>query len=159
MKNLSYFMRKELQTEEVVTVPGPATIKDENGEVVNFQIKRLKMDRVNEIFAAYRKSEVYMDKKKKQPYVVNGKVVMKETNDTNKAFRHIIAEALVYPDLHDEKLMEFFDCVDVTDMPVKMFTAEEYKEVAELVNKVLGIGDEDDTDEAEEKEDLESAKN
>ena len=138
---LSYFMRKEVKEEMIVTVPGPETIKDENGEVVKFQIKKLRMERVNEIFDKYKTSEVYMNKHTKQPYVVNGKVVLKETNDTNKAFRHVIVEALVYPDLHDKELMEFFGCVDVTDMPIKMFTAEEYGEVARIVNKVLGIGE------------------
>lgn len=156
-KKLSYFMREDVKKEEIVDVPGPASIKDEQGEPVVFQIKKLKMERVNEIFAAYRKSEVYMDKKKKQPYVVNGKVVMKETSDNNKAFRHIMTEAVVYPDMHDKELMEFFDCVDVTEMPLKMFTSEEYGEIAKLVNKVLGISDE--ADEENEEEDLVDAKN
>lgn len=157
-RKLSYFMRAEVKKEEIVNVPGPASIKDENGEPVVFQIKKINMERVNEIFAAYRKSEVYMDKKKKQPFVVNGKAVMIETNDTNKAFRHLMTEALVFPDMHDKELMEFFDCVDVTDMPLKMFTGEEYKEVAELINKVLGISDENSDDEDNEA-DLDDAKN
>lgn len=157
-KKLSYFFREEVKKEEIVNIPGPDTIKDENGSPVVFQIKKLNMERVNEIFASYRKSEVFMDKKKKQPYVVNGKVVMKETSDNNKAFRHVMTEAIVYPDMHDSELMEYFDCVDVTDMPMKMFTSEEYGEVAKMVNKVLGISDEYDEEEAD-KEDLESAKN
>lgn len=38
-KNLKYFMRPELKEEQIVEVPGP--IKDENGEPIMFQIKKL----------------------------------------------------------------------------------------------------------------------
>lgn len=155
-KNLAYFMREEVKTEEIVEVPGPSTIKDENGNVIMFQIKKLKMDKINEIFNSYKKSEVYMDRKKRQPYVDNGKVVMIESTDNTKAFRHLVVEAVVYPDMHDSELMNFYDCVDVTDMPVKMFTSDEYAEVSRIVSDVLGLGgaSEDDDD-----DDLKEAKN
>lgn len=156
-KKLSYFFRESVKTEEIVNIEGPATIKDEKGNPVVFQIKKLNMERINEIYGYYRKKEVYMDKKKKQPYVVNGNVVTIETSDTSKAFRHVMVEAIVYPDMKDSELMEFFDCLDVTDMPVKMFTSEEYGEVARMVNKVLGLTD--DVEDEEDKEDIEIAKN
>ena len=38
-KDLKYFMREH--KEEIVTVPGPASIKDEKGTVINFEIKVL----------------------------------------------------------------------------------------------------------------------
>jgi hypothetical protein len=68
-----------------------------------------------------------------------------------------MVEAIVYPDMKDSELMEFFDCLDVTDMPVKMFTSEEYGEVARMVNKVLGLTD--DIEDEDDKEDIEIAKN
>lgn len=156
-KNLSYFMRQSLKKEEIVEVPGPDSIKDENGNAVIFQIKRLSQEHINRIYDNYRTEKVAMDKKRKQPYVVDGKVVMQETRDNRKAYRHVIAEALVYPDLRDKELMEFFGCADMTEMPLKMFTPSEYDYVAKIVNQTLGI-DRDDV-ESEEEQDLEEAKN
>lgn len=154
-KNLKYFMREELKNEDVVEMAGPDSIKDENGNPVIFQIKRLRRDRVDQIYARYRTLKPALDRNKK-PYVVDGKMVMKEEKDYARALRHVIAEALVYPDLHDEELMKYYECIDVTEMPTKMFTQKEYAEVIKMVNHVLGI---DEEDEEEQKDDLDSAKN
>lgn len=154
-KNLKYFMREELKNEEVVEMAGPESIKDENGNPVIFQIKRLRRDRVDQIYDRYRTLKPALDRNKK-PYVVDGKMVMKEEKDYSRALRHVIAEALVYPNLHDEELMKYYECIDVTEMPMKMFTQKEYGEVIKMVNRVLGI---DDEDEEEQKDDLDSAKN
>lgn len=40
-KDLRYFMREEAKVEQIVTVPGPESIKDENGEVIQLEIKQL----------------------------------------------------------------------------------------------------------------------
>lgn len=154
-KNLSYFMREELKNEDIVEIPGPESIQDENGDPVMFQIKRLRRERVDKIYDRYRTLKPALDKNKK-PYVVDGKMVMMEEKDYAKALRHVMAEALVYPNLRDEELMKFYDCIDVTEMPVKIFTQKEYSEVIKMLNHVLGI---DDEDEEEQEDDLESAKN
>ena len=107
-KNLSYFMREELKNEEIVEMAGPDSIKDENGNPVVFQIKRLRRETVDKIYDYYRTLKPALDKNKK-PYVVDGKMVMKEEKDYAKALRHVMAEALVYPNLRDEKLMKFYD--------------------------------------------------
>ncbi len=154
-KNLSYFMREELKNEDIVEIPGPESILDENGNPVLFQIKRLRRERVDKIYDRYRTLKPALDKNKK-PYVVDGKMVMMEEKDYAKALRHVMAEALVYPNLRDEELMKFYDCIDVTEMPVKIFTQKEYSEVIKMLNHVLAI---DDEDEEEQEDDLESAKN
>ena len=35
--------------------------------------------------------------------------------------RHIVAEALVYPDLKSKELMDFYHCYDISEMPLKVF--------------------------------------
>jgi hypothetical protein len=103
-----------------------------------------------------------MDRKTTRPLVEDGKVVMKETKDNAKALRHVIVEALVYPDLKDKELMDFFHCADATEMPLKVFTNEEYGFVTNLVSGILGIteSDEEETDgKTEDEADLEDAKN
>ena len=137
-KNLSYFMRE--QKEDIITVPGPASFKDENGNVIDFEIRVLDNATVQKINDSYRKRSIATDKKG-QPYIANGNVVFKEENDSKRAVRHIIAEALVYPNLKDEQLMEFYGCHDITEMPNKVFPkADEYAHVTRIVFAALGIG-------------------
>lgn len=153
-KNLSYFMRESAKKEQIVTVPGPDTIRDENGKVVNLEIKKLGNDTIAKINEMYETKTLLKDGKGN--FVVqNGVAVFKIDRDRNRAARHMMVEALVYPDLKDPKLMEFFGCVDVTDMPLKVFSDnQEYLHVSQQVLKVLNLV-EDEPDEAE----IEEAKN
>lgn len=156
-KNLSYFMREELKTEEIVTVPGLNSIKDENGEVIPFKIKRLTREHIDDIYEHYKQEIVAIDKRTKKPYVVDNKVVMQEKRDYSRAFRHVMVEAFVYPNLKDEKLMEYYDCVDVTEMPRKVFSSSEFNEVVKKLNTVLGLTGPEDEDK-ETQDDLDNAK-
>lgn len=156
-KNLSYFMREELKTEEIVTVPGLNSIKDENGEVIPFKIKRLTREHIDDIYEHYKQEIVAIDKRTKKPYVVDNKVVMQEKRDYGRAFRHVMVEAFVYPNLKDEKLMEYYDCVDVTEMPRKVFSSSEFNEVVKKLNTVLGLTGPEDEDK-ETQDDLDNAK-
>ncbi|MCD8150601.1 MAG: hypothetical protein LUE92_13795 [Clostridiales bacterium] len=153
-KNLSYFMREEAKQEQIVTVPGPDTIKDENGNVVNLEIKKLSNDTISKINEMYETKTLLRDKKGN--FVVqNGVAVYKVDRDRNRAARHLMVEALVYPDLRDKKLMDFFGCVDITEMPLKVFPDnKEYLYVSQQVLKVLNLTDEDDDE-----QELEDAKN
>ena len=154
-KDLKYFLREELKTEEVLDMQGPLTITDEEGKPLIFKVKRLSSSTIDNIYAHYKKNKPALDKGGK-PYVVDGKLVMQEEKDYSKAFRHIIVESLVYPDLHDEKLKTFFDCHDITELPRKMFTVKELAYISNMVSQVLGLSEET---EDEQKEDFESAKN
>lgn len=155
-KSLSYFMREELKTEEIVTVPGLDSIKDEHGKAVPFEIKRLTREHIDDIYDHYKQEVVAIDKKTRKPYVVDNRVVMQEKKDYARAFRHVMVEALVYPNLKDEKLMEYYDCVDVTEMPRKVFSSSEFNEVAKKLNDVLGLAGSDEDSEME--DDLDNAK-
>lgn len=145
-RDLKYFMRN--QEEEIITVPGPETIKDENGNVVNLEIRVLPQAEIRRINNAYRKRTMATDKKG-NPLVANGEVIWKTEKDSERATRHIIVEALAYPNLKDEELMKYFKCVDVTEMPLKVFPrADEYAHVTRAVLTALGIIDGEVEDEA-----------
>ncbi|MEG1894644.1 MAG: hypothetical protein RR162_00290 [Oscillospiraceae bacterium] len=151
-KDLKYFMRE--QKNEIVTAAGPDTIKDENGKPIDLEIKVLGNAEIQKINDAYRKRSIALDKRG-NPYIAMGEVVFKTDKDNARAVRHIIAEALVYPNLKDEKLMEFYKCNDITDMPLLVFPrSDEYAHVSKAVMAAqgLGIG-------ATEDETLEAAKN
>jgi hypothetical protein len=136
-KDLKYFMRS---TEaEIVTAPGPDSFKDDDGNVVQFEIKKLTQEEITRINDAYRRHSMATDKKG-NPLVANGEVIWKTERDSAKASRHMIVEALQYPDLKDPELMEYYGCVDVTDMPLKVFSkADEYQHVSRIVMQALGL--------------------
>lgn len=138
-KNLKYFMRDI--KDEVVTIDGPETFKDENGEVIQLEIKVLSQSEIQRINNNYRKRAIATDKKG-NPLAYNGEVLWKTEKDSAKATRHIIVEALQYPDLKDKELMKFYNCVDVTEMPLLVFSRpDEYAHVTRAVMTALGLID------------------
>lgn len=151
-KNLKYFMRDT--KDEIVTAPGPDSFKDENGKVIDFEIKVLSQETINKINEAYRKRSMATDKKG-NPLIAMGEVVWKVEKDNARASRHIIAEALQYPNLKDPELMKHYNCADMTEMPLKVFShANEYQHVSRIVMQALGLMETPD-DSAE----LDAAKN
>ena len=160
-KNLKYFMREEALTEKIVTVPGPESIKDENGEVVQLEVKVLSASHIRQINEAYHSRSIATDQKG-SPYINGGNVVFRDERDNAKATRHIICEALVYPDLKDPELMKFYKCVDITEMPEKVFArADEYAYVTRIVMALLGLGGQlsDDEQKAANDKEIADAKN
>jgi hypothetical protein len=151
-KNLKYFMRS---TEtEIITAPGPESIVDEDGNVVQFEIKVLSQEQINTINDNYRRHTMATDRKG-NPLISGGEIVWKTERDNARATRHLIVEALQYPNLKDTELMKYYECVDVTEMPLKVFPRpDEYNHVLKIVLSALGLV----SGEAEQN-DLESAKN
>ena len=147
-KDLKYFMRSK--DPEIVTVPGPDTIRDEEGNILPLEIKVLSQAEITKINDMYRSKAMATDKKG-NPLVSGGEVVFKVEKDNARAARHLIAEALVFPDMRDKELQDFFKCYDMVDMVDAVFpSAEEYAHVSEVVLAALGLGaasgEEDDED-------------
>lgn len=138
-KSLSYFMRDTAKKQEIIEVPGVDSIKDEDGKVVPFKIKILTKKEIEDIYDKYRTRALLYDKKGK-PVIDRGQAVFDVNTDSSKALRRIIVEALVYPDLHNKELMDFFECYEFADMPVKVFpNPKEYAQVEQMVLSALGI--------------------
>ena len=151
-KDLKYFMRP---TEpEIVTAPGPESFKDEDGNVIELEIKVLTQADIQRINDMYRRRSMATDKKG-NPLIAMGEVVWKTERDAARAARHLIVEALQYPDLKDKSLMDYYKCVDVTEMPLKVFPkADEYQHVSRMVMSALGLAEY-----ATDDENMEAAKN
>ena len=151
-KSLSYFMRETAKEEQIIEVPGVPSIVDENGNVVNFKIKVLNQKQISDIYDKYRTRQMVFDKRG-NPFTRGNEAVFKTENDSAKALRHIIVDSLVYPDLRDKDLMEFYNCFDITEMPIKVFPdPKEYSHVERAVLSALGIMDSND-------DEVEDAKN
>ena len=150
-RSLKAFMRESAKVEEIIQAPGPESIKDEDGKPIMLEIKKLSNATVQGINEKYRTRKIAADKNG-NPYIINGEVAFEVDRDNTKASRHIMVEALVHPNLKDPELMKFFECVDVTEMPMKVFpTADEYSCVSKAVMAALGLSGEptkEDTDKA-----------
>lgn len=154
-KNLKYFMREDSKQEQIFQFPAPKRFVDEKGEVVQMEVKKLHNDTIAKINDMY-KSRTPMKDKKGNYIVQNGEVVFKAEKDNVKATRHMIVEALVYPDLKDPELMKYYGCLDITDMPLKVFPDnDELGYVTRKVLEILGMMDADESNERE----VEDAKN
>ena len=79
-KNLKYFMREESRQEQIFQVPAPARFVDENGKVVQMEVKKLHNDTIAKINDMY-KSRTPMKDKKGNYIVQNGEVVFKTEKD------------------------------------------------------------------------------
>lgn len=114
------FMLEELKKDEIITFPGVATFKDENGKSIDFQIRKLGTEEIQKIRNSYKTKKIATDKKGK-PIISGNSIVYAEDYDAEKAGAHIMAAAFVFPDMHDADLMSFYECVDFTEMPKKLF--------------------------------------
>lgn len=151
-KDLKYFMRSK--EPEIVKAPGPDSFRDDEGKVIEFEIRVLSQEEIMHINDGYRRRTMATDKKG-NPLIFNGEVVWKTEKDAAKASRHIICEALVFPNLKDKKLMEYYGCTDFTDMPLKVFPhSDEYQHVSKIVMQALGLASA-----VSDEEELEAGKN
>ncbi|WP_206458707.1 phage tail assembly chaperone [Anaerovorax sp. IOR16] len=143
--DLKYFMREELKTDEIVEVPGLATFKDDKGAPIPFQIKVIGIERINELRKAYSKNRIVIDEKGKRLFDKAGKPVLERDVDSVMATNRLIVEALVFPDLKNQELMEFYGCHDIDQMPFKVFKKNtDYQYVSEKVTEVLGLSSQED---------------
>lgn len=151
-KDLKFFMRST--ESEIVTALGPETFKDEDGNIIRFEIKVLSQSEIQDINDNYRKRSMATDKKG-NPLISMSEVVWKVEKDSGRAARHMIVEALQYPNLKDPELMKYYNCQDVTEMPLHVFPrSDEYQHVSRIVMSALGLASYATDDET-----LEAAKN
>lgn len=137
-RDLKFFMRET--KEEIVTAPGPDSFRDDDGNPIELEIRVLSNTEIQKINDSYKKRGIATDKKG-NPYIANGEVVFRTDRDSSRASRHILVEALVHPNLKDKELMAFYQCNDVTEMPLHVFSrADEFAHVNRMVMGALGLG-------------------
>lgn len=152
MADLKYFMRPENKEEEIVEIPGVASIADEKGNPIPYKVKVLSQTEITEINNRYKKRKLCCDKKGK-PYTNGNMAIYQEETDAARALRHIMVEAIVDPNLKDKKLMDFYKISDITDLPTKIWSnTRDFNEVQNQVLTAIGIlgNADEDVDEVEE---------
>lgn len=147
MSSLKYFMKEELKKDEIVEVPGTETFADDNGKPVPFLIKKIGVEEMNRIRQNYTVKKQARNEKGKPILDKFGNLVFITEVDDSKVTNRLIVESLVQPNLKDPELMKFYECVDVMEMPYKIFKKpSDYKYIS---NQVLLVNDliEDKSDE------------
>ena len=136
--SIKSFMRSKARQEEVVSVLAPEGFVDEKGERAVLKVKRLSTNHINKVYEQYNYSTIARDENK-QPIVRNNRIVKDFVQYAEGNINRLIVDALVFPDLHDKELMEFYGCVDVMDMPHAVFASRsEYEYVRDVVMKLSG---------------------
>ena len=153
-RDLKVFMR---EAQGNVHVAGPATFAGADGKPIMLEIKVLGHGEIQHINDMYTMRTMATDTRG-NPYIQNGQVAFKVENDTKRATGHILAEALVYPNLKDDELMKYYNCLDITEMASKVFSrTDEFAHVNRVVMAALGLSRE--ADNADTKQALDDAKN
>lgn len=138
--SMKFFMREELKQDEIIEIPGLETFKDEEGKVIPFRVRVLGVEEIRKIQKNYTKQKVVLDEKGKQIITRSGAPLVQKETDSETATNRIIVEALVYPDLKDPELMKFYGCLNVADMPMKLFkNPADYKQVSTSIIETLGL--------------------
>lgn len=134
--SLKAFMRNKAKEEEIVSVYAPDSFTDEEGNKAVLKVKRLSVKHVNEIYDRY--NHVVSAKDEKGNVIIRGNRVVKDFyTDMEGYTNRLIVEGLVYPDLHDKELMDFYGCVDVMDMPHAVFASKsEYEYVRDIITSL-----------------------
>ncbi|MCM1227689.1 MAG: hypothetical protein NC320_09790 [Clostridium sp.] len=139
-KDLKYFMQSDDEP-EIISVEGIERFKDEEGNVIPLDIEVLSQEKIQKITDAYTERRIATDKRGNPIIASNGDVAYKVKKDSEKMMRRLIVEALKFPNLKAPEIMDFHKCVDITEMPLKVFRkAAEYQYVARMVMSVNGLG-------------------
>lgn len=138
-KSLSYFMKGKIHAEEIVVRPMPDSYTDENGKVLDMEIRTIPRKELLKIERMYKTRKTVFDKSGR-PLLDNGTVVYEEMDDVDKRLNAIITEALVYPNLKDPELMASHGCVAYDEMVDCIFpTMADFKHVLDSVLEVVGL--------------------
>lgn len=137
--NLRFFMREELKQDVITEIPGVKTFCDENGQPMPMKVRSIGSDELLSLRDACKTRRMVKDAKGR-PLLVNGQVQYSEEYDSSMVSDALIAAALVFPDLHDKQLLEFYGEQEATKLVRKLFRrVEDYNYISEKVSELSGL--------------------
>ena len=142
--SIKAFMRAELKEETIVTIPGIKTFSDENGKPIDMKIRVITTGDLAKIRKACHVRRIAKDAKGK-PIFQNGTIQYDDQYDGNAMNDQMIAQSLVFPDLHDKELLDFYGCADAVELVHKLFAKlDDYTYITEKIQEVSGISSDGD---------------
>ena len=142
--SIKAFMRAELKEETIVTIPGIKTFSDETGKPIDMKIRVITTSDLTNIRKACHTRKIAKDAKGK-PIFQNGTIQYDDQYDGNAMNDQMIAQSLVFPDMHDKELLDFYGCNDAVELVHKMFAKlDDYTYITEKIQEVSGISSDGD---------------
>lgn len=134
------FMREELKVDQVIEIPGIKTFCDKDGNPIPMKIKIITSGKLSELRAMARKRTIAKDKKGK-PIYQGGQIQYSEEIDTTLLTDAMIAESLVFPDLHDKELLAYYGEQEAVKLVHKVFAKiDDYQYISNQISEASGIG-------------------
>lgn len=142
--SIKAFMRDELKTETTVEIPGIKTFSDENGNPIPMRIRAITTADMAKIRKACHIRKIARDAKGK-PIFNNGAVQYDDQYDGNAMADQMIAQAMVFPDLHDKELLAYYGCNEAVELVHKLFKRfDDYTYISEKIQEASGISTDGD---------------
>lgn len=137
--SIKAFMRAELKEDVIVEIPGIKTFCDENGNPIPMKIRTITTEDLVRIRKACHIRKVAKDAKGK-PIFQNGSIQYDDQYDSNAMNDQMIAESMVFPDLHNKELLDFYGCNSAVELVHKLFRSlDDYTYITERINEASGI--------------------
>ncbi|MDR0883375.1 MAG: hypothetical protein LBN05_02015 [Oscillospiraceae bacterium] len=131
--NFRSYLRPKTQAEAITTAPAPKGWVDEHGKPLEIKIRKLSKKRLSEIRTEHTDYRFAIGDDG-NVIVQGGAVVHDDIKDTDAIVCHVIAEALVQPDMHD--YLADYDCVCIADLPALMFDEDALEHITNMVYAV-----------------------
>lgn len=138
MSNLQAFMIE--RKEEVHEYVASKNFKDENGKPISWKLKTITAKENEQI-----RQECY-----KQVLITNGRKKMYQNQlDTIKYLKILADRCIVYPDLHNAELLDFYGEMDSIELLTKhLLNAAEYDDLTAELQRINGYDLEEAAEEA-----------
>ncbi len=142
--SIKAFMRSELKETPIIEIPGIKTFSDENGNPIPLKIRAITTNDLSRIRKACHTRKLMRDAKNK-PVFQNGNPVYDDQYDGNAMNDQMIAQSLVFPDLHDKELLAFYNCNDAVELVHVLFAKlDDYTYITEKIQEASGISSDGD---------------
>ena len=133
------FMKEELKVDQIVEIPGIKTFCDKDGNPIPMKIKVITSGKLSELRNLARKRTIAKDKKGK-PIFNGGQIQYSEEIDSTLLTDVMIAESLVFPDLHDKDLLNYYGEQEAVKLVHKVFAKiDDYTYISDQITEVSGL--------------------
>lgn len=122
--------RKDKRNQEVEMIVSKS-FKDESGRPVPFKIRPISFNAFSDLREKYSKIEIIENHMKK-------KVPMKKTNE-GALTMELCAKCIVYPNLKNAELQNFYGVVTEVDLVDAMLTMQEMTAISDKIMEISGI--------------------
>lgn len=135
------FMLPELKEnkEEIITFKGVDTFKDEEGNPIPLQFRKLGKKEYRKILSEFKTRVPALDENGKYIISSNSRLVYDEVIDGDGLSDALIVKTMVCPNLYDKELLNYYGVYAATDLLNIMFNGEDYAYVDKCCAQVCGF--------------------